>query len=90
MTQLSKEPIDDLRMNLMKQGEEDRDNKILNDWKKKIYDKNWHIYKIREDKSLPNNVDVVKRIEESIRDGISKEDLVRRGEKINEDSKKRP
>ena len=46
----------------MKQGEEDRDIKILTEWKKRIFDKNWHIYKPRDDKSLPNNVEVVKKI----------------------------
>jgi hypothetical protein len=67
----------------MKQGEEERDTASLRDLSKKIFDKNWHIYKIREDKSLPNNIDVVKRIEESIRDGIKAEDLLRRGKEIN-------
>jgi hypothetical protein len=40
----------------MKQGDEDKDIKIIEGIKKKIYDKNWKIYKIREDKSLPNNI----------------------------------
>ena len=52
--------------------------------KKRIYDKNWKIYKVREDKQLPNNNDVVRRIEESIRDGISRANLIIRGKELNE------
>ena len=52
--------------------------------KKRIYDKNWKIYKVREDKQLPNNNDVVRRIEESIRDGISRTNLIIRGKELNE------
>jgi hypothetical protein len=52
--------------------------------KKKIYDKNWKIYKIREDKSLPNNIETVKKIEDSIRDGISFEELLKKGKEIND------
>lgn len=85
LAQLGKEPAEELPSNLMKQGVEERDGRILEDWKKKIYDKNWHIYKIREDKQLPKNVEVVKKIEKPIRDGISEDDLVKRGEKIREE-----
>lgn len=70
----------------MKQGEEERDLATLAEFSKKIYLRNWHIYKIREDKPLPNNIDVVKRIEESIRDGIKEDDLLRRGKEINENA----
>ena len=52
--------------------------------KKKVYNKNWRIYKFREDKQLPNNSEVVKKIEQSIRDGITKEDLMRRSKELNE------
>jgi len=52
--------------------------------KKRIYDKNWKIYKVREDKQLPNNNDVVRRIEESIRDGITKANLILRAKELNE------
>lgn len=31
--------------------------------KNKIHEKGWHIYKLRADKSLPNNSDVARRIE---------------------------
>ena len=46
----------------MKQNDEERDNEAIKDVTKKIFNKNWKIYKIREDKSLPNNTEVVKRI----------------------------
>lgn len=50
--------------NLMKpSSEEDKDQNSLKEMRNKIYDKNWHIYKVREDKALPNNIEVVKRIE---------------------------
>lgn len=84
MSQLSRQPADDLRSNLMKQGDEQKDIKAIEGIKKKIYDKNWKIYKIREDKSLPNNIDTVKKIEDSIRDGISFEELLKKGKEIND------
>ena len=71
-------------MNLMKQGEEGEDYAAISDIKNKVYDKNWKIYKERADKSLPNNKDVVKRIEQSIRDGITSEDLVKRCKELND------
>jgi hypothetical protein len=47
LSALSKEPMDELRMNLMKQGDEEKDFNALREFSKKIFDKNWHIYKIR-------------------------------------------
>ena len=84
MSDITKEPIDEIRMNLMKQGEEGEDYAAISDIKNKVYDKNWKIYKERADKSLPNNKDVVKRIEQSIRDGITSEDLVKRCKELND------
>ena len=69
----------------MKPGDDDRDEEAIKTFKMKIYDKSWQIYKVREDKTLPNNSDIVKKIEESIRDGISREDLLRRGQKIHDE-----
>ncbi len=46
----------------MKQGDDNIDKKAIKDLKLQVYDKGWKIYKIREDKSLPNNIDVAKRI----------------------------
>jgi hypothetical protein len=60
--QLTKQSNEDIRMNLMKQGLEERDNAAISECKKRVYTKNWKIYKIREDKQLPNNMEVVKRI----------------------------
>ena len=51
---------------------------------KRVYDKNWRIYKLREDKSMPNNSDIVKKIEASIRDNISKEYLIKCGSEVNQ------
>jgi hypothetical protein len=84
MSELTKEPAEELRSNLMKQGEEETDMKAITTIKKRIYDKSWKIYKIRRDKTLPNNVDTVKKIEDSIRDGITFEDLLKKGKEINE------
>lgn len=36
-----------------------------------IHIKTWKILKIRQDKTLPNNVDTVKKIESSIKDNIN-------------------
>jgi hypothetical protein len=40
----------------MKQGDDNCDKKAISDLKLKVYDKGWKIYKIRSDKSLPNNI----------------------------------
>jgi hypothetical protein len=37
---------------------------------KVVYDKCWKIYKIRDDKALPNNLQVAEKIEQSIKDNI--------------------
>jgi hypothetical protein len=37
---------------------------------KAIYDRCWKIYKVRDDKGLPNNIGVAERIEQSIKDNI--------------------
>lgn len=67
----------------MKQGDETRDEEAVVSLKKQIYDKCWKIYKIRQDKSLPNNFEVARKIEESIRDGISDAEIVKKGELLN-------
>ena len=71
----------------MKQNDEERDNEAIKDVTKKIFNKNWKIYKIREDKSLPNNTEVVKRIQTSINDGITKQLILKKGRQINEKAK---
>lgn len=47
----------------MKQGDDSADNKAIKAVKQTVYDKCWKIYKIRGDKSLPNNIEVAKKIE---------------------------
>ena len=63
--------IEELLRNIMKEGSAEKDKKAIADMNTKIHEKGWHIYKLRADKSLPNNTDVARRIEESIRDGIN-------------------
>lgn len=75
---------DELVRNIMKQGSEDgKDLKAIETMKNQIYDKGWKIYKLRPDKALPNNTDVARRIEESIRDGIAEEELIRKNNDLN-------
>lgn len=47
----------------MKQGDDAKDRKAIEDLKKQVYDKGWKIYKLRPDKALPNNSEVARRIE---------------------------
>jgi hypothetical protein len=47
----------------MKEGDGDKDIKAIQDMRSKIHEKGWHIYKLRSDKSLPNNSGVARRIE---------------------------
>jgi len=67
----------------MKQGEEEKDQQAVNELKRQIYDQCWKIYKIRQDKSLPNNYEVARKIEESIRDGISEQELIKKNNELN-------
>ena len=66
----------ELRAELMKQSDEAKEEKAIENLKKALYDKCWKILKIRVDKSLPNNVEVTRKIEESIRDGINETELI--------------
>ena len=50
----------------------------------RVSTKSWKIYKVREDKSLPNNTEVVKKIEESIKDGITMDVILKNGRDINQ------
>ena len=52
--------------------------------KKAIYDRSWKIYKVREDKGLPNNINVAEKIEQSIKDDIQEEELIKRNDELNE------
>jgi hypothetical protein len=52
-----------LRRNITKEGVKEMDKKAIHDMRSKIHEKGWHIYKLRADKSLPNNSDVARRIE---------------------------
>jgi hypothetical protein len=54
--------VEEIKNQIMKQGEEERDTAAIKEMKRRIYDKNWKIYKVREDKQLPNNNEVVRRI----------------------------
>ncbi len=74
---------DELVRNIFKQGSEDKDLKAIKAMKNQIYDKVWKIYKLRPDKALPNNTEVARRIEESIRDGIAEEELIRKNTELN-------
>lgn len=47
---------------------------------KVVYDKCWKIYKIRDDKGLPNNIQVAERIEQSIKDDIQEEDIIKKND----------
>lgn len=47
----------------MKQGDDNADKKAVKAVVSTVYDKCWKIYKIRGDKSLPNNTEVAKKIE---------------------------
>ena len=40
----------------MRPDDENRDRDSITKFKNRIYDKGWKIYKIRQDKSLPNNI----------------------------------
>lgn len=75
--------MDELYRNIMKQGDDAKDRKAIDDMKNQIYEKGWKIYKLRPDKSLPNNSDVARRIEESIRDGITENELIKKNEELN-------
>lgn len=68
---------------IMKQGDDAKDRKAIAELKNQVYEKNWKIYKLRADKSLPNNLDVARRIEESIRDGIDDPELIKKNDKLN-------
>ena len=51
---------------------------------KAIYDRSWNVYKVREDKGLPNNVNVAEKIEQSIKDNILEDELIKRNDELNE------
>lgn len=53
-----------------------------------MYDKGWKIYKLRIDKTLPNNIEVTKKIEESIRDGIGEDELIKKNKELLEKVRK--
>lgn len=63
---------------IMKQGEDAKDRQAIIALKKQIYDKGWKIYKLRPDKALPNNLEVARKIEESIRDGINDQEMIKK------------
>jgi hypothetical protein len=42
------------------------------------YTKFWQIFRIRNDKNMPNNHEVVFKIEQSIKDDIKYEDLIKK------------
>lgn len=50
---------------------------------KAIYDRAWKIYKVRDDKGLPNNVGVAEKIEQSIKDNILEDELMKRMDELN-------
>lgn len=62
--------------------EEKRDLQVLKDLKKNIYDKGWKIYKTRQDKSLPNNNEVTKKIEQSIKDDINEKWMIEKTNRL--------
>ena len=81
--EISRETADEIRQNLMKQGDEERDTEAIKAVTQRVSTKSWKIYKVREDKSLPNNTEIVKKIEESIKDGITQEVILKHGKDIN-------
>lgn len=64
MIKLYKMKTDQLIYDIMKQGEEQRDKQAIEEFNKQVYSygKGWKIYKIRNDKNLPNNFEVTKKI----------------------------
>ena len=81
MIKLSK--MEELHKYFMKQGDDTKDRQAVDDMRNQIHEKGWKIYKVRPDKSLPNNSEVARRIEESIRDGITEVELVKKNEELN-------
>lgn len=68
----------------MKPFDDKAETKRIETLQKAIYDRCWKIYKIRVDKGLPNNVNVAEKIEQSIKDNILEDELIKRNDEINE------
>lgn len=55
-------PPYEIRSEIMKPSDEEKELDVILNLQKSLYDKCWKIYKIRMDKALPNNVEVARRI----------------------------
>ena len=76
---LGRIPADELKDMIMKlSNNEQRDMDAVGSFQRGIPDKGWKIYKTRDDRPLPNNADVAKRIEQSIRDNLSAGNLIKK------------
>lgn len=60
----------------MKQRNEKKELEVIKKIQNQPYTKYWKILRIRRDKNMPNDHEVVFKIEESIKDDIKYEDLV--------------
>ena len=68
----------------MKKGMETKELETINKLKNEAYVKSWKIYRIRNDKNMPNHHISAKKIEDSIKDDIRAEGIIKSNKILNE------